>query len=79
MNFIHGQLADGRSIRLLNVNDDFNRESLAIEIDFSLPAERVKRTLDRIIEWRGKPNSVRCDNSPEYISQVLKKGLKTAI
>jgi len=72
MDFMHDQLSDGRSIRLLNVNDDFNRESLAIEIDFSLPAERVKRTLDRIIEWRGKPRSIRCDNGPEYVSQTLK-------
>lgn len=54
------------------MNDDYNRESLAIEIDFSLPAERVKRTFDRIIEWRGKPNSIRCDNGPEYISNTLK-------
>ena len=44
MDFMQDQLSDGRSVRLLNVNDDFNRESLAIEIDFSLPAERVKRT-----------------------------------
>lgn len=72
MDFMHDQLADGRSIRLLNVNDDFNRESLAIEVDFSLPAERVIRTLERIIEWRGKPLSIRCDNGPEYISQTLK-------
>ena len=38
----------------------------------SLPAERVIRSLDRIIEWRGKPKSIRCDNGPEYISQALK-------
>ena len=50
----------------------FNREGLGIEIDFSLPAERVIRSLDRIIEWRGKPNSIRCDNGPEYISEALK-------
>jgi len=76
MDFMHDQLADGRSIRLLNINDDFNRESLGIEIDFSLPAERVKRTLDRIIEWRGKPRSIRCDNGPEYISFALKQWAK---
>ncbi len=46
---------DGRAFRLLNVLDDFNREGLGIEVDFSLPAERVIRSLDRIIEWRGKP------------------------
>ena len=49
------QLADGRSIRTLNVLDDINREGLIIEADFSLPAERVMRSLNRIIEWRGKP------------------------
>lgn len=31
----------------------------------------VIRSLDQIIEWRGKPNSIRCDNGPEYISQAL--------
>ena len=34
------QLADGRSFRTLNILDDFNREGLTIEVDFSLPAER---------------------------------------
>jgi len=41
MDFMVDQLADGRSIRALNVLDDFNREGLCIEMDFSLPAERV--------------------------------------
>lgn len=71
MDFMHDQLSDGRSFRLLNVIDDFNREGLGIEVDLSLPSERVTRTLDRIIEWRGKPATIRCDNGPEYISAVL--------
>lgn len=61
MDFMHDQLADGRSIRLFNVVDDFNREGLGIEVDFSLPAERVIRALDHIIEWRGKPANLRCE------------------
>ena len=36
-----------------------NRESLDILIDFSLPAERVLRGLDQLIEWRGKPKRIR--------------------
>jgi len=64
-------LGDGRAFRLLNVLDDFNREGLGIEVDFSLPAERMIRSLDRIIEWRGKPASIRVDNGPEYISGKL--------
>jgi putative transposase len=57
--FMHDSLADGRSYRLLNVIDDFNREGLGMEVDLSLPAERVIRTLDQIIEWRGKPLGIR--------------------
>ena len=62
MDFMADQLADGRSIRTLNVLDDFNREGLCIDVDFSLPAEHVVRSLNQIIEWRGKPQSIRVDN-----------------
>lgn len=71
MDFMHDQLCDGRSFRTFNVIDDFNREGLGMEIDFSLPALRVVRALDRIIEWRGKPKVIRSDNGPEYIGHVL--------
>ena len=81
MDFMHDQLDDGRSFRLLNVIDDFNREGLGIETDFSLPSERVIRALEQIIEWRGKPKAIRCDNGPEYISRRIqiwaeKQGIK---
>jgi putative transposase len=71
MDFMHDQLSDGRTFRLFNVIDDFNREALGIDVDFSLPALRVIRSLDQIIEWRGKPAVIRCDNGPEYISGEL--------
>ena len=71
MDFMHDQLGDGRSFRAFNVIDDYNRQGLGIEIDFSLPADRVIRTLDQIIEWRGKPDAIRSDNGPEYISHQL--------
>ena len=72
MDFMHDQLSDGRSYRTFNVIDDFNREGLALDVDISLPSVRVIRALDQIIEWRGKPQSIRCDNGPEYISETLK-------
>ena len=64
-------LKDGRALRTFNVIDDFNRKCLAIGVDFSLPALRVIRSLKQIIEWRGKPSAIHCDNGPEYISQAL--------
>ena len=71
MDFMADQIADGRSTRTLNVLDDFNREGLGIEVDFSLPAQRVVRSLNQIIEWRGKPKTIRVDNGPEYTSGTL--------
>jgi putative transposase len=72
MDFMHDQLTDGRSYRSLNVIDDFNRELLCTEIDCSLPSVRVTRALDQVIEWRGKPSSIRSDNGPEYISSTVR-------
>ena len=71
MDFMHDQLSDGRSFRTFNVIDDYNREGLCIEVDFSLPTERVIRALDQVMEWRGKPKAIRCDNGPEYISSKI--------
>ena len=50
---------DGRAFRVLNVPGDFNREGPGIAVDFSQTAKRFVRSLDRIIEWRGKPGTVR--------------------
>lgn len=73
MDFMHDALGDGRGFRLFNVLDDFNREALAIEADLSLPSARVLRTLQQVIEWRGKPRVIRCDNGPEYVSGTLQQ------
>jgi putative transposase len=71
MDFMHDNLTDGRAYRSLNVIDDFNRELLCAEIDLSLPASRVIKALNQVIEWRGKPQIIRSDNGPEYISKKL--------
>jgi putative transposase len=68
MYFMADRLGDGSAFRLLKVLHEVNREGLGMEVDFSLPAERVIRSLDRIIEWRGKHGTIRADNGPEYIS-----------
>lgn len=64
-------LESGRKFRCLNVIDDFNRECLAIEVDTSLSGQHVVRVLESIIELRGKPNEIRVDNGPEFISSAL--------
>ena len=81
VDFMHDQLSDGRKYRLLNVIDDYRREGLAIEAGFSLPSIRVIRVLNQLLEWRGKPVAIRCDNGPEFTSHeftnwALSKGIR---
>jgi putative transposase len=71
IDFMSDSLVDGRKFRLLNVLDDFNRESLTIEVDTSLPSLRVIRVLESLIAKRGKPVNISVDNGPEFISHKL--------
>ncbi len=76
VDFMHDQLSNGRKIRLFNVIDDYRREALDIEVGYSLPTLRVIRALNNIIQWRGKPQVIRCDNGPEFISGNFVKWAK---
>ena len=58
----------GRRFRTLNVLDEGVREGLAIEVDTSLSAERVTRTLEQAVSWREQPQAIRLDNEPELIA-----------
>ncbi len=73
LDFMSDSLTGGRSYRTLNVIDDFNREALAVEVDYSLPSARVVRVLDRIAEERGYPRKLRSDNGPEFLANALKE------
>ncbi len=64
-------LWSGRRSRTFNVIDEFNREGLRIEVDTSLPAARVIRALNELVEVRGAPLSIRLDNGREFIANAL--------
>jgi len=72
MDFISGSTVNGRKYRILNVLDQYTRESLVMEIDTSLSGERVARVLNRICEERGFPKRIRMDNGAEFTSNVMK-------
>ncbi len=72
---MHDRLEDDRAFRLLNVIDDYNREGLGIEVDFSLPAERVIMSLGSDHRMAGEPLAIRCDNGPDTSAQRCSTGL----
>jgi putative transposase len=69
LDFVSDALATGRGIRVLTVVDTFTRENLSLEVDVSLSSRRVTRALEVVIERRGKPEAIRCDNGPELTSR----------
>jgi putative transposase len=72
LDFQFDTLANGRTIKLLNVIDEFTRECLAIEVDRSIDADHVVAVLDRIVAERGAaPVWVRFDNGPEFVTHAV--------
>jgi putative transposase len=71
VDFIHDAIQGGRRYRALAVIDEWSRECLALEVDFSLTGERVKRVLERLRDWRGVPAVIQADNGPEFRGHVL--------
>lgn len=76
IDFVSDKVECGRQFRVLNILDDFNRCAVAQEISMSMPSERVIKLLEKVIWINGKPENIRCDNGPEFISTKFKEWCK---
>ena len=71
MDFVHDQLAPGRRFRVLNIVDDYTRECVGQLVEYSISGQRVARFLRELMEQRGKPRSITCDNGTEFTSKAM--------
>ena len=71
MDFMSDALYNGRRIRLLTIVDNFNRESLAIEVGEHIGSDRVVEVLTLLSKNRDLPKRIQVDNGPEFISKRL--------
>jgi len=78
VDFMEDRLESGRKFRTFNIIDDYNREALTIDIDYSFPSSKVVDMVKRVIEWRGKPEEIRSDNGTEFLAKVFEDFCSTS-
>ena len=69
---------DGRRLKVMPVVDEYSRECLSIEVERSITAEEVVKTLTTLFAYRGEPAFIRSDNGPEFIAKVVKRWLEVS-
>lgn len=71
VDFVHDRLANGRTFRALTIVDDFSRECIGIEVDFSFPSARVVRVFEGLAQSRDLPTTIKSDNGAEFTSELM--------
>ena len=71
MDFVTDRLEDGRRFRTLTIIDQYHRYSPVLVPALSFSGTRVVEELDRIARTRGYPQSITCDNGPEFCSRAF--------
>ncbi len=73
LDFSFDQTTDLRTLKLLNITDEFTREALAIEVDRSIDSDHTVSVLERIVDGTGRtPQFLRMDNGPELTANALR-------
>jgi len=83
MDFMRDALANGRTIKVLAIVDEYTRKCFRIEVDTSINGVRVVRILNEISQAEGLPEIIIIDNGPEFIGKALdawayQRGVKLA-
>ena len=71
MDFQFDETRDGKQLKLLNIQDIFTRECLAVHVARSITADDLINVLDDLVVKHGTPTFLRCDNGPEFAAFAI--------
>ena len=74
--FVMDRTEDGRRLKMMPVVDEYSRECLSLEVERSITAQEVVKTLAILFAHRGEPTFIRSDNGPEFVAKAVKRWLE---
>lgn len=74
--FVFDRTSDGRSLKMLNIIDEYTRECLAIKVGRQLRSQDVIECLGDLFVRRGIPDHIRSDNGAEFTAHIVRRWLK---
>ncbi len=75
--FVQESTMGGKTIRFLNIVDEYTRVCLSIKASRSITSEDAIDTLAELFAMHGVPKRIRSDNGPEFISVAIKRWLSS--
>ena len=73
IDFQFDQTMDGRTLKFLNVIDEFSRVCLAIRVGRRCKSVDVIDTIEELLKLYPPPTHLRMDNGPEFIAHALQE------
>ena len=76
--FVIDRTENGRRLKMMSVVEEYGRECLTTEVQRSITAEDIVRTLAALFGQQREPSFIRSDNGPEFIAQTVKRWLEVS-
>jgi putative transposase len=73
--FVSARTHDGRSVRILNLIDEYTRECLMVRAERRWSSSMVISALADVMVIKGVPEHLRSDNGPEFVARDLREWL----
>lgn len=75
VDFIFDRTVNGRSLKVLSLIDEFTRECIALEVNRNFTGDDLVTLLVDLFAIRGRPQFIRSDNGPEFVSNRVREFL----